>query len=211
MAQDKIASIFKRGGQKAEYGASSAAGEGGGLDGADAEQQLEQHLEQLAVAWAAPKLKCAATPVTFQCTQSYSIHAAAGSSQCVCRRRQRRSALQASLPYRSTRNPIQPGHLLSLTAVPHPCAGGAWRQLCGGLQSGRLRSSSAGGRPSTAKVSGRDTHSLWVAPGSSVCLHARLTSSCSSNWRAWSRKAAGRTAQLASRDATCLATVCLTH
>jgi hypothetical protein len=58
MAEDKIASIFKRGGQKVEYGASAAAGEGGGgVDGADAEQQLQQHLQQLAVAWAAPKLK----------------------------------------------------------------------------------------------------------------------------------------------------------
>ena len=48
-----IATIFKRGGQKSEY--SAASGEGG--DAFDADQQLEQHLQQLAVAWAAPKVR----------------------------------------------------------------------------------------------------------------------------------------------------------
>jgi hypothetical protein len=49
-----IATIFKRGGQKPEFAA--APGEEGG-DADDAAQQLEQHLQQLAIAWAAPKVR----------------------------------------------------------------------------------------------------------------------------------------------------------
>jgi hypothetical protein len=53
MAQSSsIAAIFKRGGQKAEY--RSAADD---VDAESAEQQLEQHLQQLVEAWAAPKLR----------------------------------------------------------------------------------------------------------------------------------------------------------
>lgn len=52
-----IAAIFKRGGQKAEY--VSAADD---VDAEDAEQQLEQHLQQLAEAWAAPKLRWVCNP-----------------------------------------------------------------------------------------------------------------------------------------------------
>lgn len=55
-----IASIFKRGGQKQEYAVDYDADDEEGAAGAaaaDAGQQLEQHLQQLAEAWAAPKLK----------------------------------------------------------------------------------------------------------------------------------------------------------
>jgi len=48
-----VAAIFKRGGQKTEYEA-DAAGE---VDAADASRQLDQHLQQLSLAWAAPKTK----------------------------------------------------------------------------------------------------------------------------------------------------------
>lgn len=45
-----IASIFKRGGQKPEF--TTAADD---PDPADASKQLDQHLQQLSVAWAAPR------------------------------------------------------------------------------------------------------------------------------------------------------------
>jgi hypothetical protein len=45
-----IASIFKRGGQKPEF-----ATEADDPDAQDASQQLDQHLQQLSVAWAAPR------------------------------------------------------------------------------------------------------------------------------------------------------------
>jgi hypothetical protein len=59
-----VASIFKRG-QKADH--ASAAGGADGEDaaataaaaaGLDTQQQLDEHLSQLAAAWAAPKSKC---------------------------------------------------------------------------------------------------------------------------------------------------------
>jgi hypothetical protein len=51
-----IASIFKRGGQKPEF--SNAADD---PDAADASKQLDQHLQQLSVAWAAPRQRCVLT------------------------------------------------------------------------------------------------------------------------------------------------------
>lgn len=58
MAQDGsgIASIFKRGGHKQEQ--HGAPGEEDDAAAADNSRLLEQHLNQLSVAWAAPKTKC---------------------------------------------------------------------------------------------------------------------------------------------------------